>query len=106
MGAASGRSWLQWPRAFGDNGTNSDMEEEVPYYKDYAFQANATRGVIAAIVLVALFLGYALIDRFVLKSGDGGKTGKLEVKPLPSHYSKETGATIHGVDNPGLEKYE
>ena len=34
--AASGRSWLQWPRAFGDNGTN--MEEEVPYYKDYAVQ--------------------------------------------------------------------
>ena len=55
-----------------------EMEEEVPYYKDYAvleslqiirrlnqffFQANATRGVIAALVVVAIFLGYALLDR-------------------------------------------
>ena len=59
-----------------------EMEEEVPYYKDYAvedslssfstyrlktkrdfFQANATRGVIAALVVVAIFLGYAILDR-------------------------------------------
>ena len=55
------------------------MEEEVPYYKDYAvldslqiiqrlltklfYQANATRGVIAALVVVAIFLAYALLDR-------------------------------------------
>ena len=81
------------------------------------------------------------LDRFVLKSGEGGKTsGKLEViffflwqilcqhivsgcvgwmagklceaklfaqvNTLTSHYNKETGATIRGVDNPGMEKTE
>merc|ERR1712210_270592 len=107
----SGRKTLVTPRSrkqpFGDNTVLQDqeMEEEVPYYKDYA--ANATRGVIAALVVVAIFLGYAILDRFVLKSGDGGNTnGKLEVKTLTSHYSKETGATIRGVDNPGMEKTE
>ena len=29
-----------------------------------------------------------------------------QVKTLTSHYSKETGATIRGVDNPGMEKNE
>jgi len=81
------------------------MEEEVPYYKDYA--TNATRGVIAAFVVVAIFLGYALLDRFVLKNREDGKAGRnVEVKTLTSHYSKETGATIRGVDNPGMEKNE
>ena len=49
------------------------MEGEVPYYKDYAVrratghhvQANTTRGVIAALVLVAVFAGYALLDRWL-----------------------------------------
>ena len=31
--------------------------------KPSLFQANATRGVIAALVVVAIFLGYALLDR-------------------------------------------
>ena len=33
-------------------------------FETFSLQTNATRGVIAAFVVVAIFLGYALLDRF------------------------------------------
>jgi len=80
------------------------MAHSVPYYLDY--QANVTRGIIAAVCCAAIFIIYGIVEKFVLRKRDS--TARIDVSTITSSYSKEKGATLHGigVDNLALDKRE
>merc|ERR1711874_157707 len=82
------------------------MGDSVPYYKDY--QANITRGVVAAVCCAGIFIIYAILERFLLRKEGSTRGARVDVSTITSSYSKDKGATLHGVgvDNMALDKRE
>jgi len=74
-------------------------EMDVPYYKQYG--ANATRGLIAGLVVAVFFIGLGLFERFVLKKKGEGRRPRIQTRTAT--FSKSYGASVHlGKDNPGV----
>ena len=71
-------------------------------------QDNVTRGVIAAVCCAAVFIIYGMVDRFWMKKQGSTRSAQIDVSTITYSYSKEKGATLHGlgVDNMGLDKRE
>ena len=85
------------------------MEDEHTYFCYFprnwsdalAVQANLTRGLVAAACCAAVFILYGVVQRVL-----GSRSRSLALSTITSTYNKETGATLHGLDNPALEKKE
>merc|ERR1712241_275669 len=74
-------------------------EEEVPYWRDY--EANAIRGVLAAVGCAVLFALLAVVYKFRWR-GNGDKEGKYDQGRGRVTYNREADA-VNGIDNQAMD---